>query len=152
MTRIKDVRIWLVSLAVAVGAGGITVAPAWAAERTFLVTTGEWSWEAKPGEAAVVDRGRANTRKIERYVFDPAFFVVEKGDRVTLKIHTLKGDKHIIEVPAFKTGETQILRGEEKTVSFVADKAGVFEIKCNNHVGSEKEGPMVGYLYVLDKK
>jgi hypothetical protein len=32
----------------------------------------------------------------------------------------------------------------------VANKAGVFEILCNNHKSPEKEGPMVAYLYVLD--
>ena len=129
----------------------LTLAPAWAAERTFLVMTGEWSWAAKPGEAPVVDRGQPDIKKIERYSFDPGFLVVDKGDRVTLKIHDLKGDKHIIEVPAFGVKETQILRGEEKTISFVADKAGVFEIKCTNHIDAKKEGPMVGYLYVNNK-
>ena len=120
--------------------------------REFLIVTGEPSWEAKPGEAPVVDRDRGPVKKIERYTFHPGFLIVNRGDKVVLKIHALKGDKHIIEVPAFKTGETQILRGEEKTVSFVANKAGVFEIKCTNHVDSHKEGPMVAYLYVFDRK
>lgn len=152
MTRIGKLWVWAVALLVAVAVGGMAAAPAWAAERTFLVVTGEWSWSAKPGEMPVTDRGRPNINKMERYVFDPGFFVVDKGDRVTLKIHDLKGDKHIIEVPAFGVKETQIVRGEEKTITFVANKAGVFEIKCTNHVNLEKEGPMVGYLYVMDKK
>lgn len=152
MTRTKDVRCWPVFVAVVAAVGGMTIAPAWAAERTFLITTGEWSWEAKPGEAPVVDRGLANVRKIERYVFDPGFIVVDKGDRVTLSIHTLKGDKHMVEIPAFRTVEIQIARGEEKSVTFIADKAGVFEFRCNNHVSPQKEGPMIGYIYVLDKK
>ena len=137
-----------------VAAGGflsLTLAPAWAAERTFLVLTGEWSWAAKPGEALVVDRGQPDVKQMDRYTFDPGFLVVDKGDRVTLKIHDLKGDKHIIEIPGFGVKETQILRGEEKTISFVADKAGVFEIKCTNHIDAKKEGPMVGYLYVNSK-
>lgn len=129
----------------------LTLTPGWAAERTFLVLTGEWSWAAKPGEAPVVDRGQPDVKKMDRYTFDPGFLVVDKGDRVTLKIHDLKGDKHIIEIPAFGVKETQVLRGEEKTISFVADKAGVFEIKCTNHIDAKKEGPMVGYLYVNSK-
>ncbi len=129
----------------------LTLGPTWAAERTFLVVTGEWSWAAKPGEAPVVDRGQSDVKKMDRYTFDPGFLVVDKGDRVTLKIHDLKGDKHIIEIPGFGVKETQILRGEEKTISFVADKAGVFEIKCTNHIDAKKEGPMVGYLYVNSK-
>jgi nitrosocyanin len=129
----------------------LVLAPAWAEERTFLVVTGEWSWKAKQGEAPVVDRERGSVKEIERYVFDPGFLVVNRGDRVTLKIHALKGDKHIAEIPAFGVKETQVLRGEEKTISFVADKAGVFEIKCTNHIDAKKEGPMVGYLYVMAK-
>lgn len=136
---------------VAVALVTLTLAPAWAEERTFLVVTGEWSWKAKPGEAPVVDRDRGSVKEIERYVFDPGFLVVNKGDRVTLKIHGLKGDKHIAEIPAFGVKETQILRGEEKTISFVADKTGVFEIKCTNHIDAKKEGAMVGYLYVNGK-
>jgi plastocyanin len=120
--------------------------------REFLIVTGEPSWEAKPGEAPVVDRDRGAVKKIERYTFHPGFLIVNRGDKVVLKVHALKGDKHIVEVPAFKTGETQILRGEEKTVSFVANKPGVFEIKCTNHLDSHKEGPMVAYLYVMDRK
>ena len=143
---------WLGWAVVAAGVFlSLTLAPAWAAERTFLVLTGEWSWAAKPGEAPVVDRGQPDVKKMDRYTFDPGFLVVDKGDRVTLKIHDLKGDKHIIEIPAFGVKETQVLRGEEKTISFVADKAGVFEIKCTNHIDAKKEGPMVGYLYVNSK-
>lgn len=129
----------------------LTLAPAWAEERTFLVVTGEWSWKAKQSEAPVVDRDRGEVKEIERYVFDPGFLVVNRGDRVTLKIHALKGDKHIAEIPAFGVKETQILRGQEKTITFVADKTGVFEIKCTNHLDAKKEGPMVGYLYVMAK-
>lgn len=121
-----------------------------AATREFLVVTGEWSWKAKPGEAPVQDRGRGAVREIERYTFDPAFFVVKKGDTVVLKVHTLKGDHHLVAVPAFGVPDVKISRGEEKTIRFVANKAGVFEILCNNHNSPEKEGPMVAYLYVLD--
>ncbi len=152
MWRIKGLGVWMILVAVAIGAAGMAAGPAWAGERTFMVVTGEWSWSAKPGEMPVVDRGKADVKKMERYIFNPGFFIVDKGDRVTLKIHDLKGDKHIIEIAAFGVKETQILRGEEKSISFVANKAGVFEIKCTNHVGPEKEGPMVGYLYVMDKK
>ena len=125
---------------------------AWGETREFLIVTGEPSWEAKPGEAPVVDRDRGPVKKMERYTFHPGFLIVNRGDKVVLKVHDIKGDKHIVTIPAFNVPETQILRGEEKTISFVANKAGIFEIKCTNHVDSQKEGPMVGYLYVVDKK
>lgn len=120
--------------------------------REFLIVTGEPSWAAKPGEAPVVDRDRGPVKKMERYTFHPGFLIVNRGDKVVLKIHDIKGDKHIVTIPAFNVPETQILRGEEKTISFVANKAGIFEIKCTNHVDSHKEGPMVGYIYVFDKR
>jgi plastocyanin len=125
---------------------------AMAETREFLMVTGEPSWEAKPGEAPVADRNRGPVKKMERYTFHPGFLVVNRGDKVVLKIHDIKGDKHIVTIPAFNVPETQILRGEEKTISFVANKAGIFEIKCTNHVDSHKEGPMVGYIYVFDKR
>lgn len=131
---------------------GLSVASAMAETREFLIVTGEPSWEAKPGEAPVTDRNRGPVKKIERYTFHPGFLVVNRGDKVVLKIHVIKGDKHIVTIPAFNVPETQILRGEEKTISFVANKAGIFEIKCTNHVDPHKEGPMVAYIYVFDKK
>lgn len=139
------------TLLISVGILGLFATSAWAETREFLILTNEIKWKAKRGEAPVVDRARGSVKEIERYAFNPGFLVVNKGDKVVLRIHAIKGNKHIIEVPAFNTGETQILRGEEKTVSFVADKAGVFRIKCNNHKNANKEGPMVGYLYVVGK-
>ncbi len=143
---------FLFTVLLAVVAVGLGRASTIAETREFLIVTGEWSWKAKPGEAPVVDRDRGSVKEIERYTFDPSFIVVNRGDTVILKIHTLKGDKHIVTIPDFKVPETIIMRGEEKSIRFVANKAGVFEFKCTNHVGSHKEGPMVGYIYVLDKK
>jgi len=144
-------RFW-VSILLTMAVLGFGVASAIADTREFLVVTGEWSWKANPGEAPVVDRDRGPVKEIERYTFDPSFIVVNRGDTVILKIHALKGDKHIVTIPDFKVPETIIMRGEEKGIRFVANKAGIFEFKCTNHVGSHKEGPMVGYIYVLDKK
>lgn len=118
--------------------------------KEFLLVTGEWSWKAKEKEAPVVDRDRGPVKEIERYTFDPPFLVVNKGDTVVLKIHALKGSKHVLEIKDFGIPETTINKGEEKTIRFVANKAGTFKFLCTNHVNAEKEGPMVGYLYVMD--
>ena len=40
------------------------------------------------------------------------------------------------------------MRTEEKVITFVANKAGIFEFRCNNLTNAHKEGPMVGYLCV----
>ena len=117
--------------------------------KEFLLVTGEWSWKAKADEAPVVDRDRGPVNEMERYTFDPPFLVVNKGDTVVLKIHALKGSKHVLEIKDFGVPETTINKGEEKTIRFVADKTGTFKFICTNHVNAEKEGPMVGYLYVM---
>ena len=149
----KDTRRW--ALALSGGLIGLLLL-AGGAERTqaqsvkeFLLVTGEWSWKAKPDEAPVVDRNRGAVKEMERYTFDPPFLVVNKGDTVVLKIHALKGSKHVLEIKDFGIDETTINRGEEKTIRFVANKAGTFKFVCTNHVDAEKEGPMVGYLYVM---
>src|SRR3972149_11653905 len=118
---------------------GLGRAQGQSATKEFLLVTGEWSWKAKPGEAPVVDRNRGPVKEIERYSFDPPFLVVNKGDTVVLKIHALKGEKHVLEIKDFGIGETTINRGEEKTIRFVADKAGTFKFLCTNHVKAEKE-------------
>lgn len=119
--------------------------------KEFNIVTGEWKWKAKPGEAPVVDRTRGSVKEIERYVFNPGFIVVDKGDTVVMHIHAVKGSKHQVEIKEFGVPETLIKRGQEKTIRFVADKAGTFKFVCKNHVDADKEGPMVGYIYVVDR-
>ncbi|MFQ5848623.1 MAG: hypothetical protein ACE5IQ_13250 [Candidatus Methylomirabilales bacterium] len=143
-------KVWFAVLMI-VGGVGLAASAASAETREFLIVTNEIKWEAEGGEAPVADRNRGRVKEIERYTFAPGFLVVNQGDKVVLRIHAIKGSKHIIEVPAFHTGETLIRRGQEKAVTFVADKAGVFEFRCNNHKNANKEGPMVGYLYVRGK-
>jgi plastocyanin len=141
----------LSGLAVALGICGLVGLSAGAEKREYLLVTNEIKWVAKANEAAVVDRDRGPVKEIERYTFEPGFLVVNQGDAVVLRIHGLKGSKHVVEVPAFKTGSTEIRRGEEKTVTFVADRPGVYEIVCTLHDKAGEEGPMRGYLYVVGR-
>ncbi len=122
-----------------------------AAEKTFEVVTGEWKWTAKTGEAPVTNRGKGTTKKIERYVFNPGFIMVNKGDSVTLRIHDVKGSKHQIKSEALGIPETLVQRGEMKTIKFTANTAGTFVIDCGNHIDETKEGPMELYVYVVDR-
>ena len=131
-------------------AGGPATTQAQSAKE-FLLVTGEWQWKAKPGEAPVADRERGSVTVMTRYTYDPAFIVVNRGDNVVLKVHNLKGDHHIVNLPAFGINEVKIVRGEERTFRFTADKSGLFVLDCKNHVNAEKEGPMLGYLLVLDR-
>jgi plastocyanin len=148
MRRHAVVSPYLLGSALLVLAVGLAAAPAASATREFSIVTGEWSWKASAGEAAVPDRDRGPVKEIERYTFDPGFIVVDKGDTVTLRIHTLKGSQHLVEIPAFGVAPTPIARGQEKALTFVADKAGVFEFRCNMHHNAHSEGPMAGYIYV----
>ncbi len=130
---------------------GLGSAQGQSATKEIMLVTGEWQWKAKPGEALVVDRNRGSVKEMTRYVYDPGFLVVNRGDTVVLTIHNLKGDHHIVHMPEFGINEVKIVRGEERKFTFKADKAGLFKIDCKNHVSSEKEGPMVAYLLVLDR-
>ncbi len=144
-------QLWCAMVVCAVVGVVLAAVPAQAQSvKEFMLVTGEWSWKAKQGEAPVTDRNRGPVKEIERYSFDPAFLVVNKGDTVVFKIHALKGAKHVLEAKELGIPETTIMKGEEKTVKFVASKAGTFKFLCTNHTNADKEGPMVGYLHVMD--
>ena len=130
---------------------GLGSAQGQSATKELMLVTGEWQWKAKPGEARVVDRNRGSVDVMTRYTYDPGFLVVNRGDTVVLKIHNLKGDHHIVDIPAFGINEVKIVKGEERKFTFKADKPGLFLIDCKNHVSPEKEGPMAAYLLVLDR-
>jgi nitrosocyanin len=68
-------------------------------------------------------------------MFSPSTLVVHKGDAVKIKIiNNVKSEppNHGFAIPDFKVEEV-VNRGETKTVEFTADKAGVFDIKCQLH-------------------
>jgi len=68
-------------------------------------------------------------------MFSPSTLVVHKGDTVKIKIiNNIKSEppNHGFAIPDFKVEEV-VNRGETKTVEFTADKAGVFDIKCQLH-------------------
>jgi nitrosocyanin len=67
--------------------------------------------------------------------FVPSVLVVHKGDTVKIKvINNIKSEppQHGFAIPDFKIEEV-VNRGETKEVQFTADKAGVFDIKCQLH-------------------
>jgi len=104
----------------------------------FEMVTGEWEYESPDGSTA-----------IEVYRWDPSTLVVPRGSRVILKIFGVKGDLHTLSIPAFGVSAV-VKRGELTIVEFVADKSGIFPILCLNHLDREHEGPMIGYLVVLE--
>ena len=68
-------------------------------------------------------------------LFVPSVLIVEKGEKVQIKIiNKIPGDppNHGFSIPAFGVEEV-VNSGESKTVEFTADKAGLFEVKCQLH-------------------
>lgn len=81
-------------------------------------------------------------------IWTPGTLVVPKGAKVTIKLINnvpSEPNQHGFAIPAYNVAEV-VTRGEPKTATFTADRAGVFPITCHlhpAHVGGE--------LVVLDK-
>ncbi len=68
-------------------------------------------------------------------MFVPSVLAVSKGAKVSVTvINNIPGDppNHGFAIPAFEV-ETVVNHGEKKTVEFMADKAGIFDIRCQLH-------------------
>ena len=65
----------------------------------------------------------------------PSVIAVEQGDKVKLTLKNLvpgADNKHGFTIPAYNITEV-VTRDEPKTVTFVADKAGVYPYSCQLH-------------------
>jgi nitrosocyanin len=77
-------------------------------------------------------------------IWEPTSITVKKGDKVSLRLVNKHTDEHGYEIPAF--GVKEVVAGDKTaSVSFVADKAGIFPIKCQLHPAH-----VVGQLVVLE--
>lgn len=111
-------------------AGLLGAAPAFAATtRTFNMQTVAWASKDNPAQKRVVAKFG------EIYGFVPDTIVVNQGDHVVLHIRNLEGggdDGHTLTIPGY--GINQSLPPlSTQTVSFTADKAGVFPFHCEFH-------------------
>lgn len=80
------------------------------------------------------------------YAFEPADLTVNEGDTVTVVFRNDGALAHTWELPAFNVISDELGSGESQELTFVADKAGVYEIICGV-VGHADLG-MVGTLTV----
>lgn len=65
----------------------------------------------------------------------PSVIAVDQGDKVKLTLKNLvpgASNQHGFTIPAYNITEV-VTRGQPKTVTFVADKAGVFPFSCQLH-------------------
>jgi nitrosocyanin len=65
-------------------------------------------------------------------IWEPTSIAAKKGDTVILQLVNRHADEHGFEIAAFNVKE--VVPGEKTSnVKFVADKAGIFPIKCHLH-------------------
>ena len=77
-------------------------------------------------------------------IWEPTSITAKKGDTVMLQLVNRHADEHGFEIAAF--GVKEVVPGEKTAnVKFVADKAGIFPIKCQLHPAH-----VVGQLVVLE--
>jgi len=81
--------------------------------------------------------------EVSTYRWDPNQVIVNQGDEVTLEILGVNGAEHPSVIDGYDISFA-VKRGQLTTVTFTADKAGVFEIRCGTHQPS-----MIGELIVL---
>ena len=103
---------------------GVLVLPAWAGEITLTVVNIETPQGVK--------------------IWEPTSVAARKGDTVSLKLINRHADEHGYEIAAF--GVKEVVDGNKsKDVTFKADRAGIFPIKCHLHPAH-----VVGQLVVLE--
>ncbi len=87
---------------------------------------------------------------VERYRWDPAVLVVNKGDLVRVTVHVVNGRDHTFIISDYNINVADLHKvfrytpTERPGLQFVADKAGIFQYICTTHFG------MSGYLIVQD--
>ena len=82
---------------------------------------------------------------VETYTWAPDQIVVYEGDTVNLEIVGINGASHDAKIEGF-VDSFVVERGKLTSLSFVADKAGVFGIICHTH-----QPAMTGELVVLPR-
>ena len=80
------------------------------------------------------------------FAFAPKTMTVNKGDTVKITVNNA-GGMHDLKIDEFNAATRILKAGESETITFVADKTGVFEYYCS--VGSHRAMGMVGTLTVI---
>jgi len=88
----------------------------------------------KPGDA---DKADATKWEVSTYVWTPGAMTVLQGDKVTLRIFIINGDKHTtwVEGPdgSEVVAEQEQNRGREYVLEFTASQVGNYVLHCNEH-------------------
>ncbi len=94
----------------------------------------------------------------ESHLYDPQFLVVRKGDRVRLHVTNGSYFRHGIEIVGYGVKTRPLTGGPQaaETLTFIADKGGIFEYRCYlpydpaTATCSPDHDQMAGHLVVLD--
>ncbi len=88
-------------------------------------------------EPGVYDSSDPNKWQVASYQFNPSALTVFQGDTVKLVLFVVNGDVHAdrIEDPdgQIVVAEQTHNRGRQYTMSFVAEEAGVYQLRCKEH-------------------
>lgn len=128
-------------------------------------TCGVVVWSANPGATVTahaqsvtyqiitneVKAKQTNGSETEVYRFDPAVYVANEGDDVTLSIHGFKGHDHPVLLEGYNL-RAMVHRNETTTLKFHATKPGFYRLVCTAHVDAAHEGPMEGYVVIVPSK
>ncbi len=121
--------------------------------RTFDISMEEVEFMAE----VVTDDGQQQFATVELHVWEPDLIIVNQGDTVTLNISNPRKHAHTFTIPDFGVN-TKILEPREgiDSVTFVADKPGVFTFYCGLPYNPDKlycdpdHNMMTGTLIVLE--
>ncbi len=83
---------------------------------------------------------------VETYRWLPGEITVVQGDKVTLEVLGINGASHPTTIEGYDIS-FEVKRGQLNSVTFTADKPGIFRIICSAHQPS-----MTGQLVVLPSK
>jgi heme/copper-type cytochrome/quinol oxidase subunit 2 len=86
-------------------------------------------------------------KEIEAYRWDPGTIILEKGEKVRLKIRGINGKEH----PFYIEGtdiKGIVKKGEETVVPLQFEKEGTYRLICLTHPTAEQNGPMIAYIVV----
>ena len=156
MRAIAKIAALGVSVALVLAACGTASAPA-AAKRTIHMTALEYKGstevakEAFPVQAVPAGGGyilkepKDGKWETSTYRWEPGTVVVYQGDDVELQIWGVNGADHPARIEGYDKAFS-VKRGQLTTVSFKADKPGIFRILCDVHSPS-----MTGTLVVLGR-
>lgn len=102
----------------------------------------------RPGEA---DKNNPRRWEVSSYRFDPGFVAVQQGDTVKLVAFVVNGDEHDVRIIDPEGREVVPMsiwnRGREYQISFIAKKAGAYQLTCSKHAPT-----MTATFLVLPRK